>query len=143
MKNLVEKQWKELQKKINTEQVFYIIIMLIFSEYYNYKQSRNTPDNFTQQYFNNIFSDIYDYEFRETVSRFSEKVDWFLVEDDRDIQDILQKLREQFSVHFKRNQDEKGVSIERKNGQSTQHSFGAGRTFWKLYCDPIQYSAIN
>lgn len=94
MKNLLESHWNELQKKLPAEQIFYLFIMLAFTEYRKKQlgvvcESKDVePDDFL-----GLFQDIPQYDLKEAVFRFCEKVDWLLLENNREIQMVLKDVR--------------------------------------------------
>ncbi len=93
MKNLIENYWRQLQGKVAEDQMFYLFLMLIFANFRN-QQNVQIIGDFTQKSFKQSFNDVYDYDVREAVHRFSEKVDWILIENNREIQESLQKAKQ-------------------------------------------------
>lgn len=101
MKNMIESDWRELQKKLPDAQVFYLFVMLIVTKYQEQQRKiQNREEKFTQERFRAAFFDVLQYDLKEAVWRFCEKVDWFLVEGDGEIQKILSYAEDKISFLF-------------------------------------------
>lgn len=111
MESLIGRYWKELQQKIVSEQVFYLFVMLIFSEGCRCMKGIAYSGKFTQKSFKMSFEDVYDYDFKVAVHRFSEKVDWVLVENDEEIQRILGDVGNYISTYMRNGVCGKGEGI--------------------------------
>ena len=106
MQQLLDRYWRDLQKKMGADQVFYMFVILIFSEYHIFTAKHRNVEiervkwEASQDYFLDIFADIHDYVFKEAFYRFSSMVDWKFILNSGDIQQILGDLKEDLGYYF-------------------------------------------
>lgn len=105
MQRILEHYWRELQKKMNTEQVFYLFMLLTFSEYHQCSTRQDEVMNegewkVSKEYFVKIFSDIHDYTFKEAFHRFSGIIDWQFISESREIQHLLTIIKYELKKYF-------------------------------------------
>lgn len=90
MKSILETYWQALQRKFPEEQVFYLSIIIVFSEFQRRRHNLDIPETFTQIYFCERAFDIPKYDIHEAALQLCEKVDWALAENDDEVQKIIQ-----------------------------------------------------
>ena len=105
MQYRLEREWKELPKRMNTEQAFYLLLILTFSEYHQYHTSQNErllrgEKRVDREYFAEVFKDIHDYTFKEAFCRFSSMIDWQFIIENNDIQKLLKNAEKDIQVYF-------------------------------------------
>lgn len=94
MNDILETYWESLRKKLPDEQIFCLLVMVIFHAYQQIKRGESSPQNLTQHTFLQAFSDIQKEDVKKAVSHLSQKVDWTLLENDRKILLIIQEVSE-------------------------------------------------
>ncbi|MEY8296725.1 MAG: N-6 DNA methylase [Emergencia timonensis] len=93
MKKRVEWIWNQLEKKLTAEQVFYLLLMLLFSSYFEHKLIGHNPDvNLSEGDLRSLFKQVH-----PAARRFAERVDWNTIDCDLEVQVTIQEVRRTFS----------------------------------------------
>ncbi len=101
MNEKLEAHWNDFQKKLPEEQIFCLFVMIIFNAYKRTQRGETASQEFTQSYFLQAFLDIRKYDVKEAIFRLNEKVDWILLENDRELQRMIRSISETIFDFFR------------------------------------------
>lgn len=93
LKKRIERIWNKLEKKFTDEQAFYLLLMLLFSSYFEHKLIGQDHDvNLSEEDFSNLFKQVH-----PAAKRFAERVDWKTIDCDLEVQETIQEVRRAFA----------------------------------------------
>lgn len=84
----LEYYWKQLETQILPEQVFFIMVLLTFVETEQVKQDMGSRPLLCKESVAEAIRSIPDYDFKESVLKLSEKIEWELLEQDAIVYDV-------------------------------------------------------
>lgn len=87
--SIMERVWEKLQEKLPAEQVFYISTIVLLREFWKEQRGIQDADMFDQYHVQQDFMEADDYDFKEAVLRFCERMDWNTIEADPEILHIV------------------------------------------------------
>ncbi len=120
--NILEKKWSILANKLPDIQVFNIFLALLMRSWMSssqrqvgYPSQRQVKyENFTKENFCTAFRHISEYDFKEIIVRFADKIEWQLVEYDQEIQENIADVERIFlrNAELKHNSESLNIILE-------------------------------
>lgn len=85
---LLEYDWKQLKGDISPEQVFYIMLLLIFWKTVQVEQNTGEESSFRRENVAAAVRGIPNYDFKESILQISEKIEWDFLEQEKTAEDV-------------------------------------------------------
>lgn len=108
--------WQKLSARCSVSQTFYIFICILFWEYQRIRMGgafalqqsvwsgiRRPDEDFQREDFQRMFSEIPDYDLKESVAQLGERLDWQMVREDPEAGEIIRQLSASIAQYFRQN----------------------------------------
>lgn len=107
---IIEKEWERLQKKLPDIQIFYVLIALLARKRECIRQGKWEWSELTNENFCEVFRQVPQYDLKEAAVRFVGKIEWSLIEYDKQIQEALRVIDRQITEDIQLHQENKSLN---------------------------------